>query len=65
MVEPEWNPQVALDALYAGPSKKDGNLRFISCESTGAKVTSIESGLASVELKVVVVDAERWRVYMT
>ena len=48
---PEWNPQVALDALYTGPSKKDGNLRFLACESTGAKVISIESGLASVELQ--------------
>ena len=48
---PEWNPQVALDALYSGPSKKDGNLRFLACESSGAKVTSIEAGLASVELQ--------------
>ena len=47
---PEWNPQVALDALYAGPSKKDGNLRLLACESTGAKVTSIEAGLARVDL---------------
>lgn len=48
---PEWSPQVALDALYAGPSKKDGGLRLLACESTGAKVTSIEGGLAKVELQ--------------
>lgn len=48
---PEWNPQVALDALYIGPSKKDGNLRLLACESTGARVTSIEAGLARVELQ--------------
>ena len=48
---PEWNPQVALDALYIGPSKKDDNLRLLACESTGARVTSIEAGLAKVELQ--------------
>ena len=48
---PEWNPQVALDALYAGPSKKDGNVRLLACESTGAKVTSIEKGVARVDLQ--------------
>lgn len=48
---PEWSPQVALDALYVGPSKKHGNLRLLACESTGAKVTSIEAGLAKVELQ--------------
>ena len=31
------NPQVALDALYAGPSKTDGNLRLLACESTVRK----------------------------
>ena len=40
---------VALDALCW--VKTDGNLRLLACESTGAKVTSIESGLASVELQ--------------
>ena len=48
---PEWSPQVALDALYAGPSKKNRDLRLLACESTGAKITSIEAGLAKVELQ--------------
>ena len=47
----EWSPQVALDALYVGPLKKDGDLRLLACESTGAKITSIEAGLAKVELQ--------------
>ena len=45
-----WNPQLALDALYNGPLAAESGLRFISCQSTGAKVQSIEDGVAKVQL---------------
>ena len=46
----EWNPQIALDSLYKGPSNQEQGLRFIGCDSTGAKVQTIESGIAKVQL---------------
>ena len=47
----EWTPQMALDSLYKGPSKREEGLRFIDCGSTGAKVQAIDSGIATVQLE--------------
>ena len=45
--------QFALDSLYAGPQKeeKEKGLTLISCKSTGAKIISINQGLATIQLQ--------------
>ena len=48
---PVWTPQIALDSLYRGPSKEETGLRFIDCGSSGAKLQTIESGVAKVQLE--------------
>ena len=47
---PEWTPQIALDSLYKGPSTEEG-LRFLACGSTGAKLQTLEDGVAKVKLE--------------
>lgn len=46
----KWTPEVAIETLYKGPTETEKGLRFISCESTGASVQSIENGIAKVQL---------------
>lgn len=48
---PDWTPQIALDSLYQGPLKEETGLRFIGCGSIGAKLQTIESGVAKVQLE--------------
>lgn len=48
---PSWTPQIALDSLYQGPSKEETGLRFIGCGSSGAKLQTVESGVARVQLE--------------
>ena len=47
---PKWTPQIALDTLYAGPSTDEEGWRLIDCGSTGAKLQTIEDGVAKVQL---------------
>ena len=47
----KWTPEVAIETLYKGPTETEEGLRFISCESTGASVQSIENGIAKVHLR--------------
>jgi len=47
----KWTPQTAIDSLYEGPSKEEEGLRFIDCGSTGAKLQTVESGVAKVQLE--------------
>ena len=46
----KWTPEIAIETLYKGPTETEKGLRFISCESTGASVQSIENGIAKVQL---------------
>ena len=44
-------PQVVLDALYAGPLESEKGLVLTRCQSTGAKVLSLDNGVLSVQLE--------------
>ena len=46
----EWTPQKALDTLYEGPLAHEEGWRLIDCGSTGAKLQTIEEGVAKVQL---------------
>ena len=46
----EWTPQVAMDVLYQGPTADETQLVLMACESTGAKVNSVDNGVATVQL---------------
>ena len=48
---PKWTPQIALDSLYKGPSSGENELRFLRCGSTGAKIKTVEDGVAKVQLE--------------
>lgn len=47
----EWTPQIALDSLYEGPLPHEEAWRLIDCGSTGAKLQTIQDGLAKVVLQ--------------
>ena len=43
--------QNAIDTLYKGPNSSESSLKLLSCGSTGAKLLSVEQGLAKVQLQ--------------
>jgi hypothetical protein len=43
--------QFVLDMLYKGPLPDENGIRLTTCQSTGAKLLSIESGAATVQLE--------------
>ena len=43
--------QNAIDMLYKGPNASESSLQLLSCGSTGAKLLSVEQGLAKVQLQ--------------
>ena len=43
--------QNAIDALYEGPNATESSLTLLTCASSGARIVSIEKGLAIVQLQ--------------